>query len=119
MMNNGKKIAQSAKVSKPIAFHRYPIPACSPFRPSSCYAQVFAILYAHRNNGITREKLLAEMKTISTKPDKLLKYCINIVCSPSDDGSAHKSVFSAANVYFVEKGWRFLRLHLREQRNVA
>ena len=48
-----KRIAKPAKPAQPVV--AFPIPSCSPFPPSSDFAKIFAILYAHRQTGISME----------------------------------------------------------------
>lgn len=90
------------------------IPEVCPYRPSSSYAAVFAVLYEHRQSGITRAELLQKVMKITGKPERNCHFDISVVTSPSQDGSAHKSANRAADKYWTDKGeGGSLKLHVR------
>jgi len=75
------------------------IPEC-PYRPTSAYAQVFQILYANRENGISKPELLKKL-VASGRPETTSRWNIAVVASPDAEGGGHRS--SKANHYFVSK----------------
>ena len=101
-----------AEASKPSSGAAYPMPEHLPYRQSSGYAQVFAILYAHRQSGISKPDLIAKYKAWSGKPEKNCQFDVHVVCSSKEDGSSHKSAAKASGSYWVERKNDFLKLHL-------
>jgi len=90
------------------------IPENCPFRPTSSYAKVWTLL-RRSPAGIGRDKLLAQLKKVSAKEERLLKFDISVVCSSLKTGESHRSIARKADFYYVEKrGDGFLRLHLRK-----
>jgi len=113
-----KKPAATTKPTKPAkksSKKSYPIPKCCPYRKTSQYALVFAVLFSHRQKGISRQQLLQKVVAASNRPEKNCRFNIAVVVSPTEDGKAHPSANKAANHYFIERinGW--VKLHLREQ----
>ena len=88
------------------------------YRHGSTYQAIFEILYRHSYSevgGISRDKLLEEVKVATRKDEKLLRYSISIICSSEsleNGGTAHKSC--RAEHYWVEKDGSFLTLRMRE-----
>jgi len=89
------------------------VPEICPFRQTSSYAKVWAILHAHRQQGMTRPNLIAEAVKATGKPAKNIGYDVAVVLSPKEDGTAHKSANRAADRYFVIRTGDNYRLHLR------
>jgi len=89
----------------------YPIPDCTPYRRTSGYAQVFAILH-HFRSGITKSDLLKRYQDWSRKPVKNCGFDVHVVISSREDGSSHKSAAKAAQGYWVERAGDLLKLRL-------
>jgi len=83
-----------------------------PYRPSSGYAQVWSILFAHRKDGITKKDLIAQYMKRSGKEARLAGYDVQVVCSPKEDGTCNRSASRAARHYWVERKGDLLKLHL-------
>ena len=83
-----------------------------PYRPSCGYAKVWAILYAHRHNGITKKELISQYMKRSGKEARLAGYDVQVVCSPRKDGTCNRSASRAAQHYWVERKGELLVLHL-------
>jgi hypothetical protein len=98
--------------TKPSNPNAYPIPDCVAFRKSSGYAMVWAILYAHREKGITKTALTQKYQAWSGKPDPNCGYDVHVVISSKEDGSSHRSAAKAAQYYWVERAGDLLKLHL-------
>lgn len=79
----------------------FDLPDCSPFDPSNDFAQVFAILYAYRDTGITKPALLNFYRSVSGKDKKRATKDVNIVISSKRDGKCHDSIANEAQYYFV------------------
>ena len=90
----------------------YPMPEHLPYRQSSGYGQVFAILFAHREKGISKHDLIAKNQAWSKKPLKNCQFDVHVVTSPREDGSSHRSAAKASGSYWVERRNDFLKLHL-------
>ncbi len=99
-------------IVKPASPSAYPIPDCVPYRKSSGYAQAWAILYAYRNEGITKKEFVAKYQAATGKPEKNCGYDCHVVASSHEDGSSHKSAEKAAKSYWVERADGLLKLHL-------
>lgn len=85
----------------------YPIPDCVPFRPSSAYAKAWAILYAHREKGISKPDLIEKYRAWTGKPQKNAEFDCHVVTSPKEDGCAHRSASRASGIYYCirENNW--------------
>ena len=83
-----------------------------PYRPSSGYAKVWAILYAHRDKGLTKKDLIAQYTKRSGKDARLAGYDVQVVCSPRKDGKCNRSAARAAQYYWVERKGDLFKLHL-------
>lgn len=106
--------AKASKPAKQVKGAGIAIPDISPYRKSSAYAALWAILYNHRDIGIRRDELVKEGVRITGKTEPRVKFDTAVVASPSKDGSAHPSANRAANSYWVERiGDGLLKLHLR------
>jgi hypothetical protein len=112
------KVKKAAKASAKPAGKKtagavaYPIPDCTPYRESSGYAQVWAILHAHKDTGISKTDLTAKYKAWCKKPDANCGFDVHVVISPREDGSCHRSAAKAAQTYWVERENDFLRLRM-------
>ena len=95
----------------PASTAAYTIPDSTPYRRTSGYAQVFSILFHHKN-GISKSDLLAKYKAWSGKPDKNCGFDVHVVCSSKEDGSSHRSAAKAAQSYWVERAGDLLKLRL-------
>lgn len=116
-LNASKTDVQPVVTDTPVNAAAYPIPDCVPFRASSGYAMVWAILYAHRAAGINKADLTAKYKAWSGKPDKNCGYDVHVVLSPKQDGTSHRSAYKAAQTYWVEEAGQspseFIDRHLQ------
>lgn len=90
----------------------YPIPDCVPYRPASGYAQVWAILHAHRQSGISKKDLIEKYRVSSGKPEQNCGYDVQVVCSPTKEGTCNRSALRASQHYWVERRDDLLVLHL-------
>lgn len=113
----GKKTAKVPADKKPaekksMGKAEYPMPECVPYRASSGYAMVWAILYAHREKGISKADLISAYKKMSQKADANCGYDVHVVISPREDGSCHRSAGKASQSYWVEREGDFLKLHI-------
>lgn len=97
---------------------KYPRHPLNPYRRNTGYSTCFDILAFHEN-GIRRDQLVAlYAKESGKKIGNGATWDTTIVCSSSEDGSAHSSC--KANGYWVEKGaGGFLKLHLRPSVSIA
>lgn len=107
----GKKTAGTAA---------FPIPECCPFRHTegkpSGYAMAWAILYAHRDKGISKPDLLAKYRAWSGKPEQNCGFDVHVVLSPREDGSSHRSAAKAAQHYWIERQNDWYKLHLLSEK---
>jgi hypothetical protein len=113
----GKKTTKPATEKPPVEKKTagkgdYPMPECVPFRPTSGYAMVWAILHSHKEKGISKPDLIAKYRAWSGKPQKNAEFDAHVVVSPKEDGSCHRSAAKAAQSYWVQRENDFLRLHL-------
>jgi hypothetical protein len=107
------KNVKTATAEKMVASpQNFPMPDCVPFRPTSGYAMVWSILYAHRKDGIGKPELTAQYQKWCKKADKNCAYDVHVVISSNRDGSSHASVSKAAQCYWVERNGDTLKLHL-------
>ena len=95
----------------------YPIPECTPFRKSSGYSKIVAILFAHKSTGINKHDLIAKYRSWSGKSEKHALFDVQIVISSKEIGVSHKSISKAAQHYWVERRNDFLQLKLTAEEN--
>ena len=93
----------------------FPMPDCVPFRPSSGYAKIFAILYDRREKGISKTDLVDCYKQWSAKDGKRADYAVDVVLSAKEDGSSHPNISKAAQRYWVVNTKGSYILHLRQE----
>lgn len=98
--------------NKPACPSAYPIPDCVPYRKTSGYAQVWAILHAHRQSGISKKDLIEKYRVSSGKPEQNCGYDVQVVCSPTKEGTCNRSALRASQHYWVERRDDLLVLHL-------
>ena len=103
--------------NKPASPSVYPIPDCVPYRPSCGYAMVWSILYAHRQNGITKKDLIEKYQVCSGKPEQNCSYDVQVVCSVKEKSTCNRSAARAAQYYWVERKGELLVLHLVDGAN--
>jgi hypothetical protein len=116
-----KVVKRAAKTTaKPASNVAYPIPDFCPYRHAdgkpSGYAMVWAILYAHRDTGISKSDLTARYRAWCRKPWKRCGFDVHIVTTPREDGSCHRSAAKAAQHYWVERECSWLKLHLLSEK---
>ena len=89
------KAAKAAKVSKagkPInAKVAGEVTDGNPYRPTSAYGMLWALLLKHREKGISRADFIKEGSEITGKPEKNTGYDAAVVLSPTQEGKAHPS----------------------------
>jgi hypothetical protein len=93
-----KPTAVKESVPKKPSKAGFPIPEICPYRPSSAYAKAWAILYAHREKGISKADLIEKYKSWTLKPMPNCEFDVHVVTSPKEDGSAHRSASRASGV---------------------
>lgn len=114
---NGKdKKTDKSETNKPASPTAYPIPDCVPYRKTSGYAMVWAILYANRKQGISKRSLVEKYMSWSGKPEENCKYDVQVVCSPKQDGTCNRSAAKASQSYWVERANDLLKMHLVDSR---
>jgi hypothetical protein len=104
----GKKTADKNPVNK----EEYPMPDCVPYRPSSGYAKIYAVLFAFKDKGISKSDLVAKYMAWSGKPAKNAHFDTQVVCSPREDSSCNRSAGKASQTYYVERQNDWYRLHI-------
>ena len=110
---NGKAPANAKAKATAKPAPKTPATKDSPYRPTSSYGKIFAILKAHPQ-GMTRTDLVKAGVKATGKPEKNVGYDVAVVASPSEDGTAHPCANRAADRYWVEKrDGGLLRIHLR------
>lgn len=113
----GKKAVKAPAVKKSVEKKSagktdFQMPDSVPYRASSGYAQVWAILYAFKDKGISKSDLVAKYMAWSKKPEQNAHFDTYVVCSPREDGSCHRSAGKASQSYWVEKQNDWYRLRL-------
>lgn len=96
------------------------IPSCCPFstQRNGLYARTFALLYAHRQTGISRDSL-TKLLIHSGASKEQTRYAVAIVLSARDPRDTewrppHRCASSASDVYFVQRNGSWLKLVLRD-----
>ena len=113
----GKKPkAEKSVGKKPVGKGAYPIPDCVPYRPSSDYAKAWAILYAHREKGISRSDYIERYRAWVGKPLKNCEFDCHVVSSPRQDGSSHRSASRASGLYYCVKENDWIKLVLLSEK---
>ena len=56
-----------------------------------------------RKYPVFTEVWVSETARLTAKPEKNAYYDVTVVCSPTEDGRAHRSASVAADTYWVEK----------------
>jgi hypothetical protein len=107
-----KASAKPATGKKTAGAVAYPLSDCIPYRESSGYAQVWAILHAHKDTGISKTDLTAKYQAWCKKPLKNCQFDVHVVISPKEDGSCHRSAAKAAQSYWIQRENDFLRLRM-------
>ena len=98
------KLLKANKAGKRTAKPKtYPRHETNPYREGSAYATAYDVLAAAGSKGIIRKDLVAETARITGKDEKRAYYDVTVVCSPTEDGRAHRSASVAADTYWVEK----------------
>ncbi len=89
----------------------------NPYREGSAYAAAYDVLADAGEKGIVRKDLVAEVARLTGKPEKNAYYDCVVVCSPAEDGRAHRSASTAADAYWVEKAdGGNVKLRLRDRK---
>jgi len=91
-----------------------------PFRTGTKYARIWLGLWRHRQTGVTRKALLEEVTSADKKfaDARTCDWAITVVASPTQIGTAHKSVAGKhSDLYWVDKGvGGCMRLRLRDRK---
>lgn len=111
-----KPKAEKSVSKKPAGKGMYPIPDCVPFRPSSDYAKAWAILFAHREKGISRADFIERYRAWVGKPLKNCEFDCHVVASPRQDGSSHRSASRASGLYYCVKENDWIKLVLLSEK---
>lgn len=77
------------------------------------YRFIWLLLYRHRKDGISREKILDKMEQAGVSDRKTGYYAVTVVASPTESGTAHRSANRAADSYHCEKVGSNIRLVMR------
>jgi hypothetical protein len=85
-----------------------------PYRPTSSYGKLWALLFKHREKGISRANFVKQGAKVIGKDEKHTAYDVAVVASPTKDGAAHPSANRAADSYWVERTeGGLMKLHRR------
>jgi len=84
----------------------------NPFRTGTSYYHIYNVLSAHPQ-GVSREMLIDKVCKLTKKTTRHIGWDVSIVCSADQDGSAHPSVKSKSDIYYVQKLNNYYRLILR------
>ncbi len=86
------------------------------------YKVIFERLFIHsqKNGGISRDRLVQEIRDATGKEERLIKYAVSIVTSatsPEEGGKAHKSC--KADLYYIQREGSFLKVIMRDTANIS
>ena len=107
------KASQPAKKSKPATQPKqtfnYKRAEGDPFRQHSSYSVVFSLLHQAGADGITRQKLIADLSRITSKDERHAGYDAAVLLSAKQNGERHQSCRSG---FWIERNNDHLKLHL-------
>ena len=113
---NGKavKTVKASKPIKPAKVAKIENADGCPYRPTSSYGKLWALLFKQREKGINRADFIKQGAKLIGKDEKHTAYDVAVVASPTKEGTAHPSANRAADHYYVERTeGGLLKLHGR------